>query len=126
MQDAFPLEQNENGKPPSKTRILGLRISESEYAALERRAWRAGKTVADWAREVLLHNGHGGNAGTLQAHMFTELVAIELTIMNALEPLLRGEKLSREQAAQIFREVQATKAVRAREILAKRTQPEEN
>jgi hypothetical protein len=46
-------------------------------------------------------------------------------MMNALEPLLRGEKLSREQVAGIFREVQATKAVRAQELLVKRTQTRE-
>jgi hypothetical protein len=61
----------------------------------------------------------------MQNHIFTELVAIELVVMNALEPLLRGEKLSPEQTAQIFREVQATKASRARQILMKRSQSEE-
>ena len=60
----------------------------------------------------------------MQTHIFTEVVAIELAIMNALEPLLRGERLSPEEAAQIFREVQATKAARAQQILLKRSQPE--
>jgi hypothetical protein len=125
MQDVLAVEQNENGKPANKNRILGVRISESEYATLERRAWQSGKTVADWAREVLLRNWHGSSPAELQSHIFTELVAIELVVMNALEPLLRGEKLSPEQTSQIFREVQATKAARARQILMKRSQSEE-
>jgi hypothetical protein len=124
MQDVVHTEQIENGKPAKKSKILGVRISESEYATLERRAWQSGKTVADWAREVLLRNGHGSSAAEMQTHIFTEVVAIELVIMNALEPLLRGEKLSHEETAQIFREVQATKAARARQILLKRAQPE--
>ena len=125
MQDVLAVEQNENGKPANKSRILGVRISESEYTTLERRAWQSGKTVADWAREVLLRNWHGSSPAEMQNHIFTELVAIELVVMNAFEPLLRGEKLSHEQTAQIFREVQATKAARARQILMKRSQGEE-
>src|SRR3954464_12095860 len=85
MQDALVVEQNENGKPANKNRILGLRISESEYANLERRAWQSGKTVADWAREVLLRNWHASSPAEMQNHIFTELVAIELVVMNALE-----------------------------------------
>lgn len=124
MQDVVPTEQIENGKPASKSKILGVRISEAEYATLERRAWQSGKTVVDWAREVLLRNWHGSSPAEMQTHIFTEVVAIELAIMNALEPLLRGEKLSHEETAQIFREVQATKAARAQQILLKRAQPE--
>lgn len=124
MQDVVPVEQIENGKPANGSKILGVRISESEYATLERRAWQSGKTVADWAREVLLRNWHGSSPAEMQNHIFTEVVAIELVIMNALEPLLRGEKLSRDETGQIFREVQATKAARAQQILLKRAQPE--
>lgn len=61
----------------------------------------------------------------MQTHIFTELVAIQMLTMNALEPLLRGETLSREQTAQLFREVQATKAARAQQVLLKRTQLKE-
>lgn len=112
----------ESTKPGARNRILSARFSETEYSALERRAWHAGKTVADWAHEILLRNWNGSSPAEIQNHIFTELVAIELAVMNALEPLLRGEKLSREQTAQIFREIQATKAARAREILVKRSQ----
>jgi mobilization protein NikA len=125
MQDALSLEQNGQTKPATRTRILGLRISESEIAALERKAWQAGKTVAEWAREVLLGELRDAAPRATQTHIFTELVAIQLVMMNAMEPLLRGEKLSREQVASIFREVQATKAARAQEILLKRAQARE-
>src|SRR5215469_2412593 len=99
MQDVVPAEQIRNGKPANKSKTLGVRISESEYANLERRAWQSGKTVADWTREVLLRNGHASSPEEMQNHIFTELVAVELVIMNALEPLLRGEKMSREETA---------------------------
>lgn len=122
MQDSPVEERNGNGRPATRTRTLGLRVSESEFTTLERRAWQSGKTVADWAREALLHEVRDIGPRATQTHIFTELVAIQLVMMNALEPLLRGEKLSRDQVAAIFREVQATKGVRAQEILLKRAQ----
>ena len=72
------------------------------------------------AREVMLRGVHGTNPESLQIEIFTELVAIELVMMNALEPRLRGEKLSHEHIVGIFREVQVTKAARAQELLFKR------
>jgi hypothetical protein len=122
---ALQTADHESTKPGVRNRILSARFSESEYSALERRAWQAGKTIADWAREILLRNWHGSSPVEIQNHIFTELVAIELVVMNALEPLLRGEKLSGEQTTQIFREVQATKAARAQQILLKRSGLEE-
>ena len=121
MQDVFSIASKGQSKPATRTKILGIRVSDSEFAALEQRAWTMGKTVTDLAREILLNEIQGISPQATQTHIFTELVAVELALMNGLEPLLRGEKLSREQANQIFREVQATKATRAQEILFKRT-----
>ena len=45
--------------------------------------------------------------------------------MNTLEPLLRGDKLTQEQLAVLFRQVQTTKAAKAQELLAKRRQNRE-
>jgi hypothetical protein len=80
------------------------------------------KSPSEWARGVLLHAAHNGISEAISTHMFTELVAVQLVIMNALDPLLREEKLTRDQVLGIFREVQATKGKRAQELLAKRAQ----
>ena len=55
-------------------------------------------------------------------HIFTELVGIQMLLMNALDPLLRGEKMTQEQLAALYRRVQTTKATQAQELLAKRSQ----
>ena len=115
----------ESVKPGTRFRVLSARFSESDYAALERKARQSGKTVPHWAREILLCDWPCGSPAEIQNHVFTELIAIELVLMNALEPLLHGEKLSREQTAQIFREVQATKEMRAQQILMKRVRAKE-
>lgn len=127
MEDSMAPQALNNGsaRPVARNRILSARFSESEYADLEKRAWANGMTLGDWVRETLLDALQTVDPQAVQTHIFTELIAIQMLMMNALEPLLRGEKLSREQTAQLFREVQATKAARAQQLLLKRTQPKE-
>ena len=64
-------------------------------------------------------------SGEMEMHIFTELVGIQMLLMNTLEPLLRGEKLTQEQLAILYRRVQTTKAAQAQELLAKRGQNKE-
>ncbi len=119
-----PAVNGQAGKE-KRSQNLSTKLTEAEARAIEQAALKAGKSASEWVREVLLREIHGAAPGAMQMHMFTELVAMELIMMNGLEPLLRGEKLTREQTAQIFREVQATKAARAQQILIKRAQAEE-
>jgi hypothetical protein len=57
----------------------------------------------------------------MDIYIFTELVSIQMFLMNTLEPLLR-DKLAQEQLSVLFRQVQTTKAAKAQELLAKRSQ----
>lgn len=58
-------------------------------------------------------------------HTFTELVGIQMLLMNTLEPLLRGDKLAQEQLSVLFRQVQTARAPKAQELQAKRSQNKE-
>jgi len=113
------MPENLSGRE-KRSQNLSTKLTETEAKSIEEAAFRARKSTSEWAREVLLCGVHGTNPESLQIEIFTELVAIELVMMNALEPLLRGEKLSHEHVAGIFREVQAIKAARAQELLFKR------
>jgi len=48
-----------------------------------------------------------------------------MLLMSAFEPLLCGEKLTREEITQRFRQVQKTKTAQAQELLARRSQRQE-
>ena len=115
---------NGSKRPTARNRILSARFTENEYAALENFAWSKGTTLADWVRDALLRDLGNGSAAEMEMHIFTELVGIQLLLMNTLEPLLRGDKISQEQLAVLFRQVQTTKAAKAQELLAKRNQKE--
>ena len=41
-------------KPPLRTKSVGTKVSEAEFALLEERARRAGMRLAEWVREALL------------------------------------------------------------------------
>ena len=112
-------------RPLARNRILSARFMDSEYAALENFAWSKGMTLADWVRGVLLHSLEGPGEAQMEMHIFTELVGIQMLLMNTLEPLLRGDKIVPEQLAILFRQVQTTKATKAQELLAKRSQNRE-
>jgi hypothetical protein len=101
---------------------LSTKLTTNEAKAVEEAASRAGKTPSEWARELLLHGVVVGSYTPMDLHIFTELVGIQMLLMNTLEPLLRGDKLAQEQLTVLFRQVQTTKAAKAQELLAKRSQ----
>jgi len=113
------------GRRIARTRTIGVRVTEPEYLALEADAWKAGKTVADWARDQILGRPGFHGVSPLDGHLFTELVGIQLLLMNTLGPLLRGERLTAEQLDAVLRQVQSAKARKAQELLAKRLSTEE-
>jgi hypothetical protein len=112
-------------RPIARNRILSARFTESEYIALETFAWSKSMTLADWTRDALIQEMANKASTNLESHIFTELVGIQMLLMDTLEPLLRGDKLAQEQVKILFRQVQTTKAAKAQELLAKRSQKQE-
>ena len=128
MESVIPFKSTTNGgskRPIARSRILSARFTESEYAALESVAWSSGRTLADWVRDLLLRSLDGSSQAQMDMHIFTELVGVQMLLMNTLEPLLRGDKLAQEQLTVLFRQVQTTKAAKAQELLAKRSRNKE-
>jgi hypothetical protein len=108
-----------------RSRNLSTKLRANEAKAVEEAASRAGKTPSEWARDLLLRSIVIGSHTQMEMHIFTELVGIQLLLMSTLEPLLRGDKIAPEQLAILFRQVQTTKAAKAQELLAKRSQNKE-
>jgi hypothetical protein len=104
---------------------LSTKLTVIEAKAIEDAAERAGKTPSEWARDVLLRGEVVGDYTKLEMHIFTELVGIQMLLMATLEPLLRGDKMNQDQVNILFRQVQTTKAAKAQELLAKRSQKQE-
>ena len=116
---------NGHDRPSARARILSARFTHAEYSELEKFAWSKGVTLSDWVHQTLVEEAHGAGSAQMEMHIFTELVGLQMLLMGTLEPLLRGETRTADQLANIFRQVQTTKAARAQELLAKRIQKKE-
>ena len=112
-------------RPAVRSRQIGIRLTETEYSELEATAWKSSKTLADWAHDVLLSNRADFSSEDMQLHIFTELVGIQMLLLATNEQLLRGDKMALDQLNVLFRQVQATKAAKAQELLARRSQKQE-
>ena len=104
----------------TRTRSIATRFTPTEERALLKAAEASGKNLREWAREVLLGGTNLANQPEMPMHIFTVLVAIQLLLMNALEPLLRGDRMQTEQIKLLYRQVQTAKAVKAQELLEMR------
>lgn len=50
-------------KPPLRTKSVGFKVSEEEYAQLETAAQASGRTLGEWCREAILRGGSARRAG---------------------------------------------------------------
>jgi hypothetical protein len=109
----------------ARSRSIGTKLTPDEERQILEAAEVQGKAPSEWARDVLLRGAITTNRGEMEIHIFTELIGIQMLLMNTLEPLLRGDKMTQEQLTVLFRRVQTTKAAQAQELLAKRSQNKE-
>ena len=80
-------------KPPLRTKTLGTKVSEEEFAQLEAAASERGLTLSEWCRETLLGsvNGQGEkstDSGRADQALMAELVALRAILLN----LVVGER----------------------------------
>jgi hypothetical protein len=109
----------------ARSRSIGTKLTPAEEKQILAAVEADGKAPSEWARDLLLRGAISMNRAEMELHIFTELVGIQMLLMSALEPLLRGDTLTQEQLAMLFRRVQTTKATQAQELLAKRSQNRE-
>ncbi len=103
-------------RPAVRSRQIGIRLTEEEYAAFEQIAWKSGRTIGDWARERLL--AQSGMADDAFTQLMTEIVGLQLFLTNALTPVACGERISAQQYQELMRNVKTNKRRAAREVIA--------
>ena len=113
------------GDACARSRSIGTKLTPEEERRILAAAEADGKAPSEWARDLLLGGAAATVRGEMEMHIFTELVGLQMLLMGTLDPLLRGETRTPDQVANLFRQVQTTKAARAQELLAKRSQKKE-
>jgi len=104
-----------------RTQTVSTKMTQEEEGELQRASSTKGKKMSEWVREALLQaarrkapsSGH-------EPFVLTEVVGIQLFLMNVLSPLSRGEHLTPEQYQTIIKSVQTSKSRVTEELVAKR------
>jgi hypothetical protein len=115
------------GRSPkiSRNRTVSTKLTELEFAEAERAAAARGQWLSEWVRDVIVREVRMESEERIAEHAFTELVGLQLLLMNVLQPLLLGQKISGEQFQKLVEQIQATKQNKARELLTRRGLKEE-
>jgi hypothetical protein len=100
-----------------RTESMATRFTTRELKTLSDAAAADGKTVREWARDVLLECARRPPDDVLM----TELVATRLLLLNLLKPLAMGKVLNDQEFAAISSSVQQNKRKVTREIQSQYT-----
>ncbi|MHB1023456.1 MAG: plasmid mobilization protein [Acidobacteriaceae bacterium] len=100
-------------KPPLRTKSVGTKVSEAEFAMLEERAQAAGLTLSEWVREVLLAAPMDG-AGETGEVILAEVLALRTLFLNLQFRQGQGPMTEAEMRTLIER-ADTVKGERARE-----------
>lgn len=108
-----------------RTQTVSTKLTPAEEVELQRASAAEGKKMGEWVRDVLLQSARPNSPSSEHESMLlTEVVGIQLFLMNVLSPVTRGELISAEQYESIVRSVQANKGRTTRELLARRRSAE--
>ena len=114
-------------KPPLRTKSVGTKVSEAEFALLEERARRAGMRLAEWVREALLSAPaeSGPDSGEVA---LSEILALRSLLLNLH---FRSATIPEAEMRGLIERADGSKLERARERIAaaraatKATEPEQ-
>jgi len=107
-------------KPPLRTKSVGTKVSEAEFALLEERARGAGMRLAEWVREALLSApvepgmGSGVDSGEVA---LAEVLALRSLLLNLHFRAAKGEPVAESEMRGLIERADGSKMQRARERL---------
>ena len=110
--------------PELRTRSAGAKVTEKEYAEIEKLAASRGLNVGEWCRETLLARVNGQEprvatdcAGTSQVALMAELVTLRAILLNVLFKLAKGQPLTAQEMQRLVDRADSDKLRKARERL---------
>jgi hypothetical protein len=108
-----------------RSRSVGTKVSDAELRVLESRAERAGLTLSEWVRDVLL--GSSVETGTLAAEraILAEVLGMRTILLNFMLKLSQRQPITEQVSRELIAWADANKMKRALESLAKNSAREE-
>jgi hypothetical protein len=105
-------------KPNLRTKSIGTKVSEEEFARLEQAAQKASKTLGEWCREVMLASANGqaehlNGTGSEARAVMAEVVALRAILLNVLFKQAKGEPLTAEEMQRLIDRADSDKLKKA-------------
>jgi hypothetical protein len=96
---------------------LNTKLTETEFAEVEQFCESRQIAFGEWVREVVLREVRNSTGTNSTLPLLTEITGLRLLLVNGLEPLLRGEKMSADQFKEMLRYVKTNKRKAAADML---------
>ena len=97
---------------------LNTKLTELEFAEVEQFCEARNVAFGEWVREVVLREVRGSEDRLGTVTLLGEITGLRLLLINTLEPLLRGEKMTPEQFKEMLRYVKTNKRKAAIDMIA--------
>ena len=100
-----------------RDRMANARVTADEQHELHNAARSQGKSLSEWARDVLLREARRSDSDAL----FTELVATRMLLVNLIKPLILGKSVTSEWITEAMSAVRREKRRAAQEVMQQYT-----
>lgn len=91
------------GKAPLRTKSIGTKVSDEEYAQMEAQAAEGELTLSEWCREAMLASANGQpSAPPSDAVVLAEVKALRVIVLNLFYAVIRGDAITEERMEQII------------------------
>jgi hypothetical protein len=103
-------------KPPLRTKSVGTKVSEAEFAELESRARARKLTLSEWVRAELLEPRSAGG-GAANEVLLGEVLALRTILLNLMFSLTNGKAVTPEAMRELIERADGDKTRKAMERL---------
>ena len=100
-----------------RTKSIGVRVAEADFARLQARADSEGKSLGEWSRDVLLERVQARQPTRAEQTMVSEILALRTILLNALFSLAKGKVISETEMSELIERADAEKLQRAIQCL---------
>jgi hypothetical protein len=108
-----------------RSKSVSTKVSESELRVLESRAERAGLTLSEWVRDVLLGSSVDAGAMAAERAILAEMLAMRAILLNFMLKLSMRQPITEQVSRELIEWADSNKMKRALEVLAKNSTREE-
>ena len=110
-------------KTPSRTRSVGTKVSQEEYARLEACAADEQLSISEWSRQALLAAANVVQGSPGEKAILAEVIALRTIVANLIYTFTTEGKVTAEQMRAFIERADDTKVKRATEFLSQIGRP---